>query len=145
MRTMKAFAVMSFVAGLLLPHAAGAASAFAAAIPSDVAGQGMSYGTAYNYSTRAAAELAAVQRCQSQTNTPAATLALCKVMAHFDGECLSVSLDPKDGTPGYGWAVGVTADIANTQSLAFCRATAGPDRAGFCVISASNCDTSSGP
>src|ERR1700691_4790898 len=131
------------VAGLL-PHSAEALSALAAGIPDDVANQGVAFGEGHNYSTREGAEARALQECKSMGGIPASTTALCKIVAHFDNQCLAISLDPKDGTPGFGWAIATTADAANGQALANCRQTAGQDRVGYCVESLSRCDTMSG-
>jgi hypothetical protein len=128
------------VAGLL-PHSVEALSAIAAGIPNDVATQGVAFGEGHNYSTRAGAEARALQECRNQQGVPASTIALCKITAHFDNQCLAISLDPKDGTPGFGWAIAAIADAANNQALANCRASAGADRVGYCVISLAVCDT----
>src|ERR1700691_1153302 len=107
------------VAGLL-PHSAEALSALAAGIPNDVANQGVAFGEGHNYSTREGAEARALQECRSTTGVPASTTALCKIIAHFDNQCLGISLDPKEGTPGFGWEIAATADSANSQALCDC-------------------------
>ena len=136
-------AVCLLAVGTMFPHASQAKSAFAAGIPDDVAVQGVALGTGYNYSTREGAEARALQECHAQTDAPDATRALCKIVDHFDNRCLSVSLDPKAGTPGFGWAIADTEDGANDQALAICRQSAGSDRAPYCVVSSSQCDTNS--
>lgn len=130
--------------GALLPHQTMAMGAFAAGIPDDIAAQGVAVGTGYNYSTRAKSEERALAECRKR-DAPQSTLALCKIMAHFDNQCLAVSLDPKDGTPGFGWAVGPTKSAASAEALQICRQTAGPGRAAYCEESQINCDTLNAP
>ncbi len=130
----------------VLPQSAAAMSAFAAGIPDNVATQGLAVGDGYNYSTREGAEARALQECLAQQDAPPDTRALCKVVAYFDNKCLAVSLDPQAGTPGYGWAIGDTAAEANDQAIEHCHESAGADRAGYCIVSLTHCDTnSSGP
>jgi hypothetical protein len=128
---------------LLLPRTSEAKSAFAAGIPDDVATQGVALGTGYNYGSRESAEARALQECRAQQDAPQATRDLCKIVDHFDNRCIAISLDPKPGTPGFGWAVADSEDAANDQALAMCRQSAGSDRAPYCVVSLSQCDTSS--
>jgi len=94
-----AFAV--FVAAATVPHAAQAMSAFAGGIPSSVASRGLAVGDGYNFATRAGAEAKALEECRAQGVAPQDTRDLCSVIAYFDGECLSVALDPAAGTPGW--------------------------------------------
>lgn len=101
----------------LSPLSARAMSAFAAGVPDDVAAQGLAVGAGYNYSSREGAEARAMQECKTQKDATADVHALCKVVAYFDKECLAVALDPQAGTPGYGWAVGATAALANEQAI----------------------------
>jgi hypothetical protein len=136
-----AAAICLLAVAALLPPSANALSALAAGIPDDVATQGVAFGEGHNYSTREGAEARALQECRNTTGVPASTTALCKIVAHFDNQCLAISLDPKAGTPGFGWAIAAAADPANNQALGNCRATAGADRVGYCVESLTSCDT----
>jgi hypothetical protein len=64
----------------------------------------------------------------------------CEIVATFINQCAALALDPKDGTPGAGWA---TADIqqkADDEALARCRSTAGADRREFCNVTTQMCD-----
>ena|ERR1700733_957722 len=128
---------------MLLPQTSEAKSAFAAGIPDDVAAQGVALGTGYNYGSRESAEARALQECKAQQDAPQATRDLCKIVDHFDNRCIAISLDPKAGTPGFGWAVADSEDASNDQSLTMCRQSAGADRAPYCVVSLSQCDTNS--
>jgi hypothetical protein len=126
-----AFAALAVAAvALQLPTAAVAKSAFAAGIPSDVAAQGVSVGTGYNFSSRGAAEDRAMSECKAPGSAPASTKALCVIIAYFDNECLAVAFDPADGTPGFGWSVGATKSIAEARS-------------GYCEVRISDCDNGS--
>jgi uncharacterized protein DUF4189 len=130
--------------GALLPHQAMAMGALAAGIPDDIAAQGVAVGTGYNFSSRDEAEQRALAECKKR-DAPQSTLALCKIIAHFDNQCVAVSLDPKDGTPGFGWAIGPTDAAANAEALQICRQTAGSGRAAYCEQSQTNCDTLNTP
>jgi hypothetical protein len=55
-------------------------------------------------------------------------------MATFSNQCAAEAIDPKDGTPGFGWAIADTPEQAKSQALANCRDTAGPDRQDACVV-----------
>jgi len=137
----------TIAAGLLVlgaalpPRPAEALSAYAAAIPDNPAQQGLAFGAGYNYATRAGAEERALTECRKQAGDNALLVSLCKIVDHFDNQCLSISMDPQPGTPGYGWAIGANADAANGQALSNCRQTAGADRVGYCVVSLTDCDT----
>jgi hypothetical protein len=60
--------------------------------------------------------------------------------ATFKDHCVAVSLDPKAGTPGFGWSLGIDKGVAEQEAKASCIATAGKSREKFCVISLSRCD-----
>jgi hypothetical protein len=50
------------------------------------------------------------------------------------------ALDPKDGTPGAGWAIAATKALAEQRAMANCQITAGDSRRDFCRIEESKCD-----
>lgn len=58
----------------------------------------------------------------------------------FTGECVAVAMDPEQGTPGVGWAIGGTLKIAGANAMTRCRATVSPDRGDYCKIDNSRCD-----
>jgi len=60
--------------------------------------------------------------------------ALCRVLATFANQCAAEAFDPKDGTPGFGWAIANTVAEAKRQAIGNCRDTAGPDRQDACVV-----------
>jgi hypothetical protein len=122
------------------PHQALAMGAFAAGVPDDPASQGVAFGYGVNYSNRQDAEARAMEECRKQPLSPA-TVARCKVVSDFDHSCVAVAFDPKAGTPGYGWAFATTEAEADNHALGNCRAIAGADRAPYCAVSLSQCDT----
>jgi hypothetical protein len=68
--------------------------------------------------------------------------ARCEIVSTFSNKCVALALDPKDGTPGAGWAVGDTQQKADEEALARCRTTAGTDRRDFCKVTSRFCDGS---
>jgi uncharacterized protein DUF4189 len=68
--------------------------------------------------------------------------ARCEVVSTFSKKCAATAADPKDGTPGAGWAVGDTQQQADEEALARCRSVAGTDRRDFCKVTSRACDGS---
>src|SRR3954465_15290503 len=64
----------------------------------------------------------------------------CAVVINFENKCLAVALDPKDSTPGAGWATASTQKDADDEALARCRSVAGADRRDFCKVTNQACD-----
>ncbi len=114
--------------------------ALAVGVPPDVVQQGFAYGINVNSPDEDTARQRALQNCQSTTEAPDTAKKFCTVVTTFRNQCAVVSMDPKAGTPGVGWAVASGLDSAEKQALDNCRATAGPDRTQFCEKSASACD-----
>jgi hypothetical protein len=122
------------------PQVAGAAGALAVARPSDIAAEGYSYGTAFNFDSEEEARTAALNRCRDTKSEKRREM--CKVIVIFKGQCVAVAMDPKDGTPGVGWSVAETKDAVDRQALAQCRDTAGPGRRDACKVDkGAGCDT----
>jgi hypothetical protein len=119
--------------------AAHADGALAVGSTADVAKDGIAIGTSINYKTGAEAEKAALQRCRDYKPAPKAA-AQCRSIGTFKGECYAVSFDPKDGTPGAGWAIAATKALAEQRAMANCQITAGEGRRDFCRIEESKCD-----
>lgn len=109
--------------------------------PDDIEKGGLAMGTGYNYGTAEGAKLRALQECLAFSDAPLETRGLCKVIESFDRQCYAISLDPKEGTPGVGWAVAALKDGAEKIAVERCRETAGADRSAYCVVSLSGCDT----
>ena len=107
-----------------------------------VAADGIAMGTSWNYASADEANNAALTNCHKWRDKGAPKAAeLCRVIATYNNECYAVSLDPKPGTPGAGWAIAADKATAEQRALAHCKLTAGSDRDQFCEISESNCDT----
>ena len=117
---------------LATPNAAQAAGAIAIGQPADVAQDGISMFIFVNASSASEARTKAVEGCKTVGSQTARSL--CKVMATFNNQCAAEALDPKDGTPGFGWAIADTETEAKSMALANCRDTAGPDRQDACVV-----------
>ena len=113
--------------------------ALAVGSTSDVAKDGIAVGTSINYKTPDEAEQAALKRCKVYKPAPKAA-AQCRSVGTFKGECYAVSFDPKEGTPGAGWAIASTKALAEERALANCQITAGEGRRDFCRIEESKCD-----
>jgi len=62
------------------------------------------------------------------------------VVQTFRNQCFAVAMDPKDATPGAGWAVADDKESAARAALAKCVATAGDDRRDACEVTHSGCD-----
>jgi hypothetical protein len=73
-------------------------------------------------------------------NGQAKARARCEVVTTFSNKCAAVALDPKDGTPGAGWATGDTQKDADEEALARCRSAAGAGRRDFCKVIDRLCD-----
>ncbi len=134
---------------LVLVLAAGAAlapkpAAADGALAIGVAPKGAQDGFVYAFNDRRAsmreAQEDALKSCRTSKHGNESARKLCRVVASFQGECVAIAMDPKNGTPGVGWAVGPNLKTAENRALAQCEVTAGPDRSGFCKIDKSKCD-----
>jgi hypothetical protein len=117
---------------IAMPSAARADAAVAIGLPADVATHGISMFIYVNAPSSQEAKSQAVAGCK--TVGSATSKALCRVLATFKNQCAAEAFDPKDGTPGFGWAVAETLEEAKRQALANCRDTAGPDRQDACMV-----------
>jgi hypothetical protein len=127
------------IAAVSATSPAGADGALAVGSTADVAKDGIAVGTSINYKTAAEARDAALKRCKDYKPAPKAA-AQCRSVGTFRGECYAVSFDPKPGTPGAGWAIASTKDLAEERALENCKTTAGADRQDACRIEESKCD-----
>lgn len=131
------------LAVLALPLSAGAHGALAVAAPNDIQKEGFSWGASLNQETTEGAQLHALETCLTvKGNASTAVRGLCRVVEKFDHKCYAMGWDPKDGTPGVGWSIDSSQDVAERTAMQKCHATAGDDRKEFCVIAHSGCDTS---
>ena len=133
--------IVLFAAGFLYPSSGSAEGALAIGQPPNIVKDGYAFGIAWNYSTKEEAASNALERCRNTKSE--GSRVLCKVVRSFTHECAVVAMDPKDGTPGAGWAIEATQEKAEENALAECRATAGPSRRQFCAIVSKkgSCDT----
>lgn len=114
--------------------------ALAVGLPESGAQDGFSYGYAVGYEA-GEAEAQAMGSCRKNSGgAERAVLRLCRIVETFQGRCVAVAMDPKDGTPGVGWAVDDDETAAQAAAIAACHETAGEGRRLFCRIDASACD-----
>jgi hypothetical protein len=127
------------IGGSMAAHAFGA---LAIGETGNVAQDGIAMGTAWNGGSADEVNNLALSNCHKWKDRGAPKAAeLCRVIATFHNECYAVSLDPKPGTPGAGWAIAADKPTAEQRAIAHCKLTAGSDREQFCEVSESNCDT----
>ena len=129
------------VAAIFRPGPAPADGALAVGEPRDVAAEGYAYGFALDQGTAEEASTQALRDCKTPTpGIDPRAQALCTVVQAFKNQCFAVAMDPKDATPGVGWAVEGDKAAAERAALARCVATAGDDRRDACEITHSGCD-----
>ena len=139
--TVRAFAMIALFAGTAWPRVSVAEGALAVGLPADVAKEGFAYGYALNQASAAVAREGALKDCRTEApGVDKRAQALCAVVDMFRNQCFAVSMDPKDATPGAGWAIAASKRLAENQAVAKCRATAGESRRDFCEVSHSGCD-----
>jgi hypothetical protein len=120
---------------------AAANGALAVGEPQNIAAEGYAYGFALDQPSSEKAGAEALRDCRTPTpGIDRRAQALCKVVQAFKNQCFAVAMDPKDGTPGVGWAVEGDKDAASRAALAKCAATAGEDRRDACEVTHSGCD-----
>jgi hypothetical protein len=133
----------SVLAAAVAPRLAAAEGALAVGEPADVAAEGYAYGFAVNRPSLDVASAAAMGDCTRPTpGIDPRAQALCKVVQTFRNRCFAVAMDPKDATPGVGWAIADDKDTAGRNAIVKCQATAGDDRRDFCKVTHSDCDGS---
>lgn len=134
-------AVILLAAAAARPDLASADGALAVGLPDDVAAEGFAYGFALDEATSEQASAQALRDCKTATpGVDPRAQALCAVVQAFKNQCFAVAMDPKDATPGVGWAVAGDKEGAAREALAKCVATAGDDRRDACEVTHSGCD-----
>ena len=121
-------------------HPALADGAIAVGVPASVVENGYAYGRTTNSESTKIASDHALKNCQSAKDATQVARDLCVVVMTFRNQCVALALDPKAGTPGAGWAIANSKEEAETQAMAQCFATAGPNRRNACKNSDSACD-----
>jgi uncharacterized protein DUF4189 len=143
MMTAAAFVAVAMLATIIRPGAAAADGALAVGEPADVAEEGYAYGFAINRASPDEASGMALRDCKTESpGVDKRAQAMCKVVQTFRDKCFAVAMDPKDATPGAGWAVADDKATAGRNALAKCMDTAGADRREFCKVTHSDCDGS---
>ena len=132
---------MAALMALAWPVSGYAEGALAIGAPQNVAKSGIAFGYANNKPSADEAIQRALELCRTAPSSDEAH-GLCTLVRSYHDECVAVSMDPKPGTPGAGWAINHTLKEAEENAMANCEATAGPDRRGHCEASASSCDGS---
>jgi hypothetical protein len=146
-----ALTALLLFSGLSL-HAGPAFAAGAVAVGVGPRGPASGYaiGYGFNQPDTDTAKSHAVQGCHGSTVTSGGAVndsmrqarKSCRVVGTFTNQCVASAIDPKDGTPGVGWAVADTQQEADEQALARCRSTAGSSRERFCTVEDRHCDGS---
>lgn len=132
---MTRFALASIAAiWAIVPGPALAYAAIAIGQPPDIAKGGVAIGAGWNQVSRDKSESEALAKCRETASAPESAHSLCRIVAHFDNRCMSIALDPRDGTFGFGWATGDTMQEADDIAMVNCRATA-REEAAACVFS----------
>ena len=132
--------VALLLVAIFRPIPVDAEGALAVGVPADVAKQGVSLGSGFNYSTADGAKGRALEECRNIGS--AISKQLCAIVTTFHNQCFAFSIDPEAGTPGFGWAIADELQSAKQQALANCQRTAGQRRRDFCEVSSSGCDGS---
>lgn len=124
--------------------------ALAVGVPPDVSKDGFAYAMQVNAASEQEASDSALNTCRGTSTDPNVVVhsqsstearAVCTVVETFSHQCVVVAEDPAAGTPGVGWAIAPTLEVATQQALANCRATAGESRQQFCAVDSQSCDT----
>jgi hypothetical protein len=102
--------------------------------------EGYAIGFGFNAADEKTARDMALDGCKKSRNAAAKAVAQCEVVGTFRNQCVANAIDPKDGTPGVGWATADTQDAADADAMKKCRDTAGPTRQSFCVVEDRHCD-----
>ena len=123
----------------IAPSPATAFGALALGQPDHIEKLGVAIGNAWNYKTKEEAAAAAVKRCTEFQGAPKA-VKLCGLTRTYENQCISIAMDPKSGTPGFGWSIMNDQAKADEAALSNCRSTAGRGREKFCKVTEGHCD-----
>jgi len=131
---------LAIAAAVAAPGLAGAEGAMAVGIARGGVAKGYATGFAVNQPTVKAARSNAVEQCRRTKSSNADAKSGCEVVVTFRNKCVASAVDPQTGTPGAGWGIGGTQQLADSQALFRCRAKAGTERAEFCAVTDRDCD-----
>ena len=133
---LSALGALAFVfTGLTTAYAEGA---IALGVPNNIARSGVAIGVATSMATKTAAAAEALRQCRS-ADASSAVRSLCKVVQSFSGKCVAVAVDPRPGTPGFGWAVTFTESGARGEAVYKCQLASGAG-GNACRATGSECD-----
>jgi hypothetical protein len=140
-RTVAALAVCLIAGAPGFPTRGAAEGALAVGLPDDVAKDGFAFGFALDKASDEEARAAALADCRAESpGVDKRAQALCAPAGSFRDQCFAVAMDPKDATPGVGWAIAPDKSAASRAALAKCVATAGEDRRDACKVTHAQCD-----
>jgi hypothetical protein len=131
--------VLLFGCAMLWANPGAAEGAVATGVPSDVGKQGVALGYSYGAPTTERAKEVALDKCRTSAS-PVSTRALCKLVENFKDRCVALVLDPKVGTPGFGWGIGLDKKAAEKAALQMCSGNAGAGRREHCEVTNVDCD-----
>ncbi len=107
------------------PSRSAAEGALAVGLPADVAKDGFAFGYALEKSSPEEARAAALADCRAESpGVDKRAQALCAPAGSFRNKCFAVAMDPKDATPGVGWAIAPSLKAASRGALAKCDGSA---------------------
>ena len=106
----------------------------------DIAKDGLAIGRSRNDATQDIADEKALQACKDFKDAPKHTRDRCRVIATYKNECAATALDPKAGTPGFGYAIAGDSTKAGERAMGACKATAGNGREKYCRLDEMVCD-----
>jgi hypothetical protein len=101
--------------------------------------EGLASGYSYNYDDVKEAERTALQSCSDYKPAPKAARR-CKLFASMKKGCVAIAFDPKDDSPGMGWAVDEKREVAENDAIEACRKRAPASRRKYCKIDTLKCD-----
>jgi len=138
--TVAALLAVTALGGTFAPRPAAADGALAVGEPADVAAEGYAYGFGVNLASNEASAKAMRDCTTESPGVDPRAQRLCKIVQTFRNKCFAVAMDPKDATPGAGWAVADDRAAAGRDALAKCMETAGDDRRSYCKVTHTDCD-----
>jgi hypothetical protein len=130
----KLFLAITLFGSMMVQSSPGvAAGAVALGVPPDIAKDGVASFVSIRATTEEAKKAALAGRKGMQISSKTSR-SFCKIVATFENQCVATALDPKDGTPGFGWAMASNSAQAKKQAISNCRDTAGPARQDACIV-----------
>ena len=106
----------------------------------DIAKGGLAVGRSRNDPTQELANAKALKACRDFRGAPQSTRDRCRIISTYSNECAATAMDPKAGTPGFGYAVAANSKIAGQRAMDACKATAGEGREQYCALDEMVCD-----